>query len=133
MKEWMRKHHGYQPETSPMHRNFASYSTSDTPISQAHKTASRGHDSCWISTHQTDHRFFFFFLLFSSLSSPFFLFLSLSKGLFLLFFLSSSSHNSKNVSVPLFLLLSPLFLLSMFSPLLFIVPSVPILLLLYYT
>src|SRR5258708_22106617 len=63
----------------------------------------------------------------------FFLFLSLSKGLFLLFFLSSSSCNSKNVSVPLFLLLSPLFLLSMFSPLLFIVPSVPILLLLYYS
>src|SRR5258708_5358987 len=119
MKELMRKHHGYQPKTLPMHRNFTSYSTSNTLISWAHKTASRSHDSCWISMHWTYHKFFL-------------LFLSLSKGLFLLFSLSSSSHNSKNVSVPLFLLLSPLFLISMFSPLLFIVPSVPILLLPYY-
>src|SRR6266436_10329589 len=125
MKEWTRKHHGYQPETLPTHWNFASYSTSDIPISWAHKTVSRSHDSCWISMHRTYHRFFFSFFTFFS----FFLFLSLSKGLFLLFFLSSSSHNSKNVSIPLFLLLSPLFLLSMFSLLLFIVPSVPILLL----
>src|SRR5258708_240485 len=115
MKEWMRKHHGYQPGTSPMHWNFASYSTSDTPISQACKTVSRSHDSCWISTHWTYCKFFL-------------LFLSLSKGLFLLFSLSSSSCNSKNVSIPLFLLLSPLFLVSMFSLLLFIVLSVPILL-----
>ncbi len=84
MKEWMRKHHGYQPGTLPMHQNFTSYSTSDTPISQAHKTVSRSHDSCWISTHWTYHKFFSFFFLFS---------------------LSSSSRNSKNVSVPLFLLL----------------------------
>src|SRR5258707_2395355 len=119
MKEWMRKHHGYQPGTSPMLRNFASYSTSDTPISRAHKTVSRSHDSCWISMHWTYCKFFFFFFLFL-------------KAFFLLFSLSSTSHNSKNVSIPLFLLLSPLFLISMFSPLLFIVPSVPILLLPYY-
>src|SRR5258708_20117570 len=112
MKEWMRKHHGYQPGTSPTHRNFASYSTSDTPISWACKTASRSHDSCWISMHQTYCKFFL-------------LFLSLSKGLFLLFSLSSSSCNSKNVSIPLFLLLSPLFLVSMFSLLLFFFFSFP--------
>src|SRR5258708_36548966 len=114
MKEQMRKHHGYQPETLPTQQNFTSYSTSNTLISRACKTASRSHDSCWISMHQTYCRFFF----------SFFLFLSLSKGLFLLFFLSSSSRNSKNVSIPLFLLLSPLFLLSMFSLLLFILASV---------
>src|SRR5258705_8951970 len=112
MKEWTRKHHGYQPGTSPMHQNFTSYSTSNTPISRARKTASRSHDSCWISTHQTYHKFFL-------------LFLSFSKA-FSFFSLSSSSRDSKNVSVPLFLI-------SMFfSTLLFIVPSVPILLLPYY-
>src|SRR5258708_5539859 len=100
MKEQMKKHHGYQPETLPTHWNFTSYSTSNTLISWAHKTASRSHDSCWISTHWTYHRFFFSFFLFL-------------KAFFLLFFLSSSC-NSKNVSIPLFLLLSALFLVSMF-------------------
>src|SRR5260370_838030 len=53
MKEWMRKHHEYQPRTLPMHRNFTSYSTSNTPISRACKPVSSSHDSCWISTHRT--------------------------------------------------------------------------------
>ena len=75
MKEWMRKHHGYQPGTSPTHQNFASYSTSNTLISQACKTVSRSHDSCWISMHWTYHKFFSFFFLFSKAFSFFSLFL----------------------------------------------------------
>src|SRR5260221_381456 len=71
MKEWTRKHHGYQPRTSPTHQNFTSYSTSDTPISQAHKTASRSHDSCWISTHRTYCKFFSFFFFLSFFSKAF--------------------------------------------------------------
>src|SRR5258708_2458772 len=74
MKEWTRKHHGYQPRTSPMHWNFASYSTSNTPISWAHKIASRSHDSCWISMHWTYCKFFLLFLSFSKAFSFFSLF-----------------------------------------------------------
>src|SRR5258706_5083793 len=75
MKEQMRKHHGYQPGTSPTHQNFASYSTSNTLISRACKTVSRSHDSCWISMHRTYHKFFSFFFLFSKAFSFFSLFL----------------------------------------------------------
>src|SRR5260221_8040797 len=90
MKEQMRKHHGYQPKTSPTHQNFASYSTSDTPISQAHKTASRGHDSCWISMHRTYCRFFSFFLSFSKAFSFFSLLLPFLKILKIFLFLDFS-------------------------------------------
>src|SRR5258708_38247426 len=121
MKEQMRKHHGYQPGTLPMHQNFASYSTSDTLISQACKTVSRSHDSCWISMHQTYCKFFSFFLSFLSKAFSFFsLFLPFLMILKMFLFLYFSY-------------LSPLFLVSMsFSTLLFIVPSVPILLSPYY-
>src|SRR5258708_21742808 len=37
----MRKLHGYQHETSTIHPNSASYSTNDTPISQAPRIAER--------------------------------------------------------------------------------------------
>src|SRR5258708_5999022 len=120
MKEQTRKHHGYQPGTSPTHWNFASYSTGDTPISWAHKTVSRSHDSCWISMHWTYCKFSLLFLSFSKAFSFFSLFLPLLMILKMSPFLYFSY-------------LSPLFLVSMFFfTLLFIVPSVPILLLPYY-
>ena len=93
MKEQMRKHHGYQPETSPMHQNFASYSTSDTPIRWACKTVSRSHDSCWISMHWTYHKFFFFFFLFLkaffffSLFLPLLIILKMSPSLYFSYYL----------------------------------------------
>src|SRR5260221_10533908 len=37
----MRKLHGYQHETSPIHPNSASYSTNDTPISRAPRIVER--------------------------------------------------------------------------------------------
>src|SRR6266436_8937116 len=91
MKEWTRKHHGYQPGTLPTHQNFTSYSTSDTPISWAHKTASRSHDSCWISTHRTYHKFFLLFLSFSKAFSFFSLCLPLLMILKMSLFLYFSS------------------------------------------
>src|SRR5258708_38228743 len=109
MKEQTRKHHGYQPGPSPTHWTFASYSTGDTPISWAHKTVSRSHDSCWISMHWTYCKFSLLFLSFSKAFSFFSLFLPLL----------------------MILKMSPFlyFLISMFfSALLFIVPSVPLLL-----
>src|SRR5260221_8684328 len=41
MKVLMRKLHGYQHETSPIHLNSASYSTNNTLISQAPRIAER--------------------------------------------------------------------------------------------
>src|SRR5260221_6027861 len=41
MKVPMRKLHGYQHKTSPIHLNSASYSTNNTPISQAPRIAER--------------------------------------------------------------------------------------------
>src|SRR5258705_8096349 len=129
MKERTRKHHGYQPGTSPTHQNFASYSTSDIPISWAHKTVSRSHDSCWISMHQTYCRFFFSFFLFLKVFFffSFFLplliilkmFLSLYFSYYLLYFSSLCFLHYCSL-FPLFLYYSS-----------YITP--PILLLLYYT
>src|SRR5260221_830872 len=104
MKEWMRKHHGYQPGTSPTHRNFESYSTSDTPISRACKTASRSHDSCWISTHRTYCKFFSFFLSFSKAFSFFSLFLPFLEILKMFPFLYFSSLCLSPLYCSLFLL-----------------------------
>src|SRR5258708_15916618 len=73
MKGQTRKHHGYQPRTSPMHQNFAKCSTSNTWISRGHRTANRSHNSHHITVQQTFHKFLFlslsFFLSFSL--SPF--------------------------------------------------------------
>src|SRR6266436_4334603 len=44
-KGQMRKHHGYQPRTLPMHQNFTKCSTSDTQISQDHRTVNRSQNS----------------------------------------------------------------------------------------
>src|SRR5258708_35284805 len=41
MKVLMRKLHGYQHETSPIHLNSASYSTNHTPISRAPRIVER--------------------------------------------------------------------------------------------
>src|SRR5258705_299201 len=45
MRGQMRKHHGYQPRTSPMHQNFTKCSTSDTWISRDCRTANRSCNS----------------------------------------------------------------------------------------
>src|SRR5258708_3355530 len=74
-----------------MHWNFTSYSTSNTLISWACKTASRSHDSCWISTHQTYHRFFFSFFLFLK---AFFFFFSFFLPLLIILKMSLSLYFS---------------------------------------
>src|SRR5258708_3291984 len=68
MKVLMRKLHGYQHETSPIHPNSASYSTNDTPIIQAPRIVERDFPitSHFTPTPPTS----FFFLCFHFLFSP---------------------------------------------------------------
>src|SRR5258708_29295852 len=44
-KGWRRKHHGYQPRTSPMHQNFTKCSASNTQISWDHRTVNKSWNS----------------------------------------------------------------------------------------
>src|SRR5258708_10086784 len=64
MKGWTRKHHGYQPRTSPMHQNFAKCSTSNTQISWDCRIANRSWNGHCTTVQQTYHKFFLFFLLY---------------------------------------------------------------------
>src|SRR5258708_20108790 len=74
----MRKLHGYQHETSPIHPNSTSYSTNDTPISRAPRIAEREFPQPTALLQDPPQACFFFL--------PFFLFFPLF--FFLSYFLS---------------------------------------------
>src|SRR5258708_6850481 len=104
MKVPTRKLHGYQHETSPIHLNSASYSTNDTPISQAPRIAEREFP---ITRHITVRPPTSFFFLSYFLSFPF-LFFSFQNFSFpfLSFFLLPKCF----LSFPFFFLLPKCFL-----------------------
>src|SRR5260221_3718198 len=77
-KVLMRKLHGYQHETSPIHPNSTSYSTNDTPISRAPRIAEREFPQPTALLQDPPQACFFFL--------PFFLFFPLF--FFLSYFLS---------------------------------------------
>src|SRR5258708_15470477 len=99
----MRKHHGYQPRTLPMHQNFTKCSTSDTQISQDHRTVNRSQNSHCITVQQNYCKFLLVFLS-STLNSfsPFLSFLipkcSCSLPLYLLSLCCSSFLSSLSAS-----------------------------------
>src|SRR6266436_1778401 len=82
MKGLMKRPHGYQPKTLPIHQNSASYSTSSTPINQVPRTAQKSP---------------------SKLFSFSFFFLSLTLTMFFSFSFFLISHSNKCFSVSLFL------------------------------
>src|SRR5258708_25278988 len=98
----MRKHHGYQPRTLPMHQNFTKCYTSDTQISQDHRTVNRSQNSHCITVQQNYCKFLLVFLS-STLNSfsPFLSFLipkcSCSLPLYLLSLCCSSFLSSLSV------------------------------------
>src|SRR5258708_4082181 len=82
MKVPMRKLHGYQHKTSPIHPNSARYSTNDTPISQAPRIVEREFPITRCITARPPTSFFFlsYFLSFLLLCKMFpFLSVSPSK------------------------------------------------------
>src|SRR5258708_23989528 len=80
MKELMRRLHGFQPETLPIHWNSTSYSTSDILTSQAPENSKKESPITYcITARQAPARFFSFSFSFSILQffSPFFLLASM--------------------------------------------------------
>src|SRR5258708_11193997 len=72
----MRKLHGYQHKTSPIHPNSTSYSTNDTLISQAPRIVEReSPTTCCIVVRPPTSFFLPSFFLFFSLLSSFLIFL----------------------------------------------------------